>query len=387
MKIKLVTSVLLFLATSAFAQDAETSSFQQFGSMQEILQQAKKENKLVFIDCYFTGCHPCAQMDKEVYPNATVLPVMSKDYISVKVDVFKEKLGDTLMVRYALHGFPTLLALDADGKLISHESGYKDAGQFLQFLNESKEHNKQKKYLSGFSTTYKGEYPAFYTTRYLDKKQIDAVAANKFIHEQKDWLEEKAALAILTCPKLDSDIEDYLLKNVKEYITKFGDEMVHDRIEPILTKRMNAAVAGHADEQTFQTFLQNNKSYFPESNWKNCLQVLANGYYLSVAKDTTAYLQFMSKNPVIYHYYAVAFHSSALVKNSLTQERCKLFCEWLDKSITSETSLDIINLSATLHKRMGDTAGAKKYNQLALDKVRKYKMDGEDRYQKLLAGE
>jgi thiol:disulfide interchange protein len=67
--------------------------FAQSQSLNSILQQAKKENKLIFVDCYFTGCIPCAEMDKDVFPNAAVKAEMDKNFLMLKVDILKINLA------------------------------------------------------------------------------------------------------------------------------------------------------------------------------------------------------------------------------------------------------------------------------------------------------
>ena len=37
------------------------------GTWQEVLEQAKKENKLIFMDCYTSWCGPCKMLAKEVF--------------------------------------------------------------------------------------------------------------------------------------------------------------------------------------------------------------------------------------------------------------------------------------------------------------------------------
>ncbi len=68
------------------------------------------------MDCYFIGCPPCAQMDKEVYPNELVSKEIADHFIFEKVDVFKEKLGDTLNAKFAVSGFPTFLIFNPGNK-------------------------------------------------------------------------------------------------------------------------------------------------------------------------------------------------------------------------------------------------------------------------------
>lgn len=145
MKKVIHTLCILLTAMSCLAQNQ---------SFNNVLKQAKKENKLIFVDCYFTGCIPCAQMDENVFPNALVKAEMDKNFLMLKVDIFKDKLGDTLKVQHILNGFPTFLVLNGDGKLISSSSGYKDPGNLIALFADARQKAGQHKFLSGFSTSY-----------------------------------------------------------------------------------------------------------------------------------------------------------------------------------------------------------------------------------------
>jgi thioredoxin-related protein len=117
MKKIIFTGLLLAgLHSLLMAQDS-TSVFKKVSSLKEALATAKKEHKMLFVDCYFQGCGPCAQMDREVFPNSTVRPALEKDFIPVKVDVYKNKWGDSIAMQYAVSGFPSLLVLNEDGKV------------------------------------------------------------------------------------------------------------------------------------------------------------------------------------------------------------------------------------------------------------------------------
>lgn len=39
------------------------------GSWKELLETAKKEGKLIFVDCYTEWCQPCKQMEQQVFPS------------------------------------------------------------------------------------------------------------------------------------------------------------------------------------------------------------------------------------------------------------------------------------------------------------------------------
>ena len=56
MKYLLIVGVLM---TSWTVQAQDRSIRFEEGSYQEVLAKAKKENKLLFIDCYTSWCGPC----------------------------------------------------------------------------------------------------------------------------------------------------------------------------------------------------------------------------------------------------------------------------------------------------------------------------------------
>jgi protein disulfide-isomerase len=99
--------------------------------------QAKSENKIVLMD--FTGsdwCPWCIKFDKEVLDMPEFQEYAAKNVVLVKLD-FPHKLvqGDdlkkanaALKTQYDVHGFPTLLVLDKDGKEIGRQVGYSKGG-------------------------------------------------------------------------------------------------------------------------------------------------------------------------------------------------------------------------------------------------------------------
>lgn len=95
----------------------------EHGRFEEILEKAKKENKLIFMDVYMSWCGPCKRMTKNVFPLKEVGDYYNKKFISYKVDAEKGE-GREIARRYAVGAFPTLLYVSADGQLLHRSSGY-----------------------------------------------------------------------------------------------------------------------------------------------------------------------------------------------------------------------------------------------------------------------
>jgi thioredoxin-related protein len=59
------------------------------GTWQEVLQEAQKQKKGIFVDVYTTWCAPCKWLDKEVFSQASVGDFFKQHFISYKIDAEK----------------------------------------------------------------------------------------------------------------------------------------------------------------------------------------------------------------------------------------------------------------------------------------------------------
>ena len=357
----------LMIAFSAFAQEQT--------SMAGALKKAKKENKLIFIDCYFTGCIPCKQMDDNVFPNAVVKAEMEKNFVFLKVDIFKDKLGDTLKVQHILKGFPTFLTLNSEGKLISSTSGYKDPGNLMAIFKEAKLKAGQNKSLDGYSAQYEAKnYPAFYVEFCKTHKGLTLDKLAEYTATVKDFKAPNALLPYLVARAADEKAAEIILKDYKSFAQLYGEDVLQPVVDFALTKALNESLKNNLDEATFTRFLSEKKNNFPEQSWKIGLQTLGSRYFLALKKDTVGYLNFAIKNPVLYQYHFNALYSSALSRNTLTPEVEKLFCQWADAIVTDDCGLEFIKTAAQIHKRAKDEVGYNRFMKMALAYANRYRM-------------
>lgn len=87
-----------------------------------VLEAAKAENKLVFVDFYTNWCLPCKLMDEDVFTDEEFAEYMNANFINYKVDAEKAN-GPNLALIYQVMAFPTLLFLDGDGKVLVRKVG------------------------------------------------------------------------------------------------------------------------------------------------------------------------------------------------------------------------------------------------------------------------
>ena len=113
--------------------------------------KAKKENKFVFLD--FTGsdwCVWCIRLQKEVFSKPEFVEYAKKNLVLVEVDFPQRKklspsqarANNALKDKYDVPGFPTLVILDANGKL-GGTMGYVPGGP-KAFLAELEKYTKKR---------------------------------------------------------------------------------------------------------------------------------------------------------------------------------------------------------------------------------------------------
>ena len=129
--------LLVALAIGCLWLQAQAAESTWLTDLPKAQAQAKSENKIVLID--FTGsdwCGWCIKFDKEVLDTPEFQDYAAKNVVLVKLDFPRKlvqaddlkKANAALQAQYDIHGFPTLLVLDKDGKEIGRQVGYSKGG-------------------------------------------------------------------------------------------------------------------------------------------------------------------------------------------------------------------------------------------------------------------
>lgn len=132
---KSTVALMLILLASAFQfkdkDKSKTDGIQFFkGTLKEAKAKAKKENKLIFIDCYATWCGPCKNMTKKVFVKKDVGEFYNQNFVCLKLDMETVE-GETVGTKYSVEAYPTYLFIDNNGVLKHKDLGYLDAESFI----------------------------------------------------------------------------------------------------------------------------------------------------------------------------------------------------------------------------------------------------------------
>jgi thiol-disulfide isomerase/thioredoxin len=131
----ILVNLLLLVAISTSAAEIKFLDNPVWAS---VLEQAKKENKIIFFDAYATWCAPCKQMDDETYTNDSVAEFYNSNFINVKYDMEKGE-GPMLADRYYVTAYPNLIFISPDGIMLHKAVGFKASNEFLNLAKSAKD--------------------------------------------------------------------------------------------------------------------------------------------------------------------------------------------------------------------------------------------------------
>lgn len=135
-QISAILVLFVFLFTSCNNGQSSSDKLNWNGNLEKAVEQAKKENKTVLVN--FTGsdwCIWCKRLSSEVFQQKEFEEYAKKSLVLVMLDFPKDieqtqetkAYNNTLAQKYGIQGFPTILLIDGQGKLVA-QTGYQPGG-------------------------------------------------------------------------------------------------------------------------------------------------------------------------------------------------------------------------------------------------------------------
>ncbi len=344
-------------------------------SWEKVLDRAKQENKAIFLDAYTTWCRPCKQMSREVFPEQTVGDYFNQHFISVKIDMEKGE-GLELAERYAIAVYPTLLFVDAEGKLLHRAAGYHNPEELLQVGNKAMDPTKR---LGALEKRFaKGDRdPEFLLQYMVARAEIHdgshMPVAEAYLGTQSDWGTDKHLdLIFQLTTNANSPLFDYLVENKPAFIERYGEQEVIGKIQELIYQTVYDAEDESSLEQIDKLFA---KAY-PEkakrlsANFRMSFYRQA-GDRLNYAKSAVDYFNSFPDatpdelNDVAWTFYRVIDDKKLLRKAA----------KWAKRSVKLDPQYYNNDTLAVIYQKMGKKKAAVKAAKAAIDIA---KQTGED---------
>ena len=145
--------ILIYIALLAFALNATAQDKIKWYSIEEALQLASQEPRVLVIDVYTDWCGWCKRMDATTFSDSEVVETMNKNFYPVKMNAEGRDdviIGDhtfkfvdngqrgyheiAAIVTKGRLSYPTISYVDAQGRVLEAAPGYKRADQLRVYL-------------------------------------------------------------------------------------------------------------------------------------------------------------------------------------------------------------------------------------------------------------
>lgn len=234
-----------FMLSSAFVLAEGIEFFD--GTWEEVLEEAEKQDKMIFVDCYTTWCGPCKKMSKQVFTLAEVGDFYNDHFINFKVNMEKGE-GPELKGKWKVKAYPTMLYTSASGEIVHRFEGARKPEIFIEEGRKSMaDINKAADMAAQYEA---GERSPDFLLNYASMAKItgqpEAEAVfNEYLDTQDKssyTTEENMKLIFEFAQELDSKAFGLMRDNQAAFVEEFGSERVNKKIAQAAQKGIVKAV-------------------------------------------------------------------------------------------------------------------------------------------------
>ena len=99
---------------TAFAGAAQEANinFETDAAWRDVVETAREQDKIIFVDCYTDWCGPCRHVAQTVFTVAEVAGFFNANFVNAKFEMEKSADGQMLMKTYDVNAYPTFLFID-----------------------------------------------------------------------------------------------------------------------------------------------------------------------------------------------------------------------------------------------------------------------------------
>jgi thiol-disulfide isomerase/thioredoxin len=255
------TVLLTIISLSVYGQGIEFVEV----TWQEAVDQAKQENKLLFVDSYAKWCGPCKKMAKHEFVKPEVGEIYNANFINLKLDM-ETPNGRTFDSKYPVSAYPTMFFLNGDGEVVQKIKGGKKAEQLIDMAN---------KVLKSYDTS--GQYKELYDKGdrsydvvYNFVKALNSAGkpslrySNNYLKYDPDITEEqKLNFYYIATVDADSKIFDNMVDNKDAIIKLLTAKKFDEKVKSACIKTVKKAIEFETESLMVEA-VEKSKKYLTE---------------------------------------------------------------------------------------------------------------------------
>jgi len=235
---KLSLLLLVFINVMAsFGQQDQTDNINFLHKpWQEVIEIAKQENKLIFVDCYTSWCGPCKMLAQKIFTQEKVADFFNANFINVKYDMEKGE-GPNLVKVFNVKAYPTLLVYNGNGEEVHRRMGGGEADAILQFGQEAVDNTGTGGMIQRFkkgdrSNEFIEEYLQFLVNNGKDLAADEAVRTLLSEQPKYTWnSSENWKMIELYLMDIHSPVEAYIRENKNNFTAAVGEKAVNEKLK------------------------------------------------------------------------------------------------------------------------------------------------------------
>ena len=395
---KKVFLLVMLVAGILFGAEAQNRSinFEQTKVWKQIVKKAKKEKKLIFVDCYTSWCGPCKMLANNVFTKDEVADYFNQTFVNAKYDMEKDEDGIILKTQFGVKAFPTLVFVDPATQQVVHRMVGAGSAEWL--VEGAKTAGDPQNNLTGFTKRYEagerngeflGRYLAALASAYMQEEQgkVASEYLNTLSEEQLATKENWDLVKKYVSDPLSGPLKK-VMQNRDKFYAVAGKEVVDYKLDNSI---MGATMAlTHWRPGMGQTFDEKRNEeligYLLSVDYAGVPAALAQLYtaayirkgdfrgLLDKMKEVLSYNMFRSGADL--NYFQNNIEALTLCDDkALVEEGIK----WIDEvcAVTPDffSKANLMNSKARLQTKIGDTLGADKSKM----EEEKYNKEGEKR--------
>ncbi|WP_166924115.1 thioredoxin family protein [Flavobacterium poyangense] len=212
------------------------------------LENAKKENKSLFVMLYADWCPHCNQMKKEVFSDPTVMDFLKKNYVCVWLNIEKEE-GKILQKKFNTKSLPTFLFLDTNETLLYNLKGEMKTAAFMTDAHNALNPKLQLPYLEQDFLADPSNSTKFFAYLYTLRKGKDRTdlspATHTYLNTQSDaQLVSETNWRVIANGVTDINSREfqYVLNHQKEFAAVASQNRIDRKVVSIVSELLRPLV-------------------------------------------------------------------------------------------------------------------------------------------------